>query len=259
MSFIQRLLLHTNSFFLAFVAVGVSIAVASLTTLATGYVISYERRKENNTSKIILFGASALVYAVLLTVVLLSAWFGFQNAQSNAQKEANCLVELYRDTEAFLPEIKEEIHSLLREYTKSILGEEWHALAKSELNPATTEIAKKIWKVSSTLSPKTETEQVFLHESVRKLYELREYRTQRLFDSKTGVYGVIWFLLILGEVATVFSIAVFAEDLRSSFAITCLFGFLVGIIFYAIVLFDYPYTGQFRVYPDAFKQVLLSW
>ena len=259
MSFTQKLLLHTPSFLLALVVVGGSIVLASSTTLITQYIIPYYKRKKSNIAATILFGANTLIYSILLTLVLFSSWFGFQNAQLNVQKEANCLIEIYRDADAFLPTIKPDIHVLLEGYTRSIIDEEWKMLSRSELNPHTTEIAKKIWKVYSGFSPKTETEQVFLHESINKLYELREFRTTRLSDSKTGVYPVLWFLLLLGEVATVFSIALFAEDRKASLAIMVLFGLLVGIIFYAIILFDYPFTGDFHVSPDALRQVLLYW
>ncbi len=259
MPFTQKLILYTPPVLLAFVVVGASIALASATTFITHYIIPYHKRKKSNILTTILFGANTLIYSILLTLILFSAWVGFQSAQSNTQKEANCLVELYRDTDAFLPAIKQDIHVLLEEYTRSVIDEEWGTLARSKLNPHTTEIAKKIWKVYSGFSPKTETEQVFLHESVNKLYELRECRTLRLADSKTGVYPVLWFLLLLGEVATVFSIALFAEDLKSSLAVMFLFGLLVGIIFYAIILFDYPYTGNFCVHPEALKQILSAW
>ncbi len=257
MPFTQKLLLHLHSIPLLFVVIGTSIALACMTTLTTQLVVPYSKRKKNPISTTILFGANTLIYSILLTLVLFSAWVGFENAQTNVQKEANCLVELSRDTEAFLPAIKREIHLLLEEYTKSVINDEWKSLSKSQLNPYTTEIAKKIWKAYSGFSPKTETEQVFLHEAVNKLYELRGYRTIRLLDSKTGVFPVLWLLMLLGEIATVFSIALFAEDLKSSLAVMFFFGFLVGIILYAIILFDYPYTGDFHVSADPLKQMLL--
>ncbi|MBI3252598.1 MAG: DUF4239 domain-containing protein [Candidatus Omnitrophica bacterium] len=259
MPFIQRLLLHIPSFLLALGVVGVSILLASTATLVTHYVIPYEKRKKNSLSTTVLFGANTLIYSILLTLVLFSSWLGFKDAQSNVQSEANCLVELFRDTDAFLPVIKQDIRVLLEKYTLSVINEEWQTLARGELSPHTTEIAKAIWRVYSGFSPTTETEQVFLHESVNKLYQLRECRTVRLSDSRTGVYPVLWFLLLLGEVATVFSIVLFAEDLKSSLAVMFLFGFLVGIIFYAIILFDYPYTGEFHVSPEPLRQVLLYW
>ena len=178
------------------------------------------------------------------------------------QKEANCLVEIYRNTEAFLPEIKQNIHTLLEEYTNSVINEEWKTLAQSQLNPHTIEIGKKIWKTFTHYSPKSETERIFLHESIRKLYELRDCRAKRLEDSKTGVYPLLWCVLLVGEVITVFSISLFADGLRPKLTVAILFGLLVGIFFFAIILFDFPYTGDTNsiiVSSDAFKQALLNW
>jgi len=259
MPFIQKLLLSIPPFQIACVVIGLSVTLASIVTLCTRYIIPYHKRQKYSISMAILFGSNALIYAILLTWVLFSAWSDFQNAQANVERESNSLVELYRDTDAFLPEIKQDANVLLKEYTKSIINQEWDTLSRSELSPYTTEVRKKIWNLYSSFSPKTETEQVFLHEAVRKLYELREYRTQRLSDSKRAVYPVLWFLLLLGEVATIYSMAIFAEDLRSSLSVMCFFGFLVGLILYSIIMFDFPYTGEPHVSSEPLKQALLYW
>ena len=255
----QQLLLNIPTFPLAIMVVGGSIFLTILTTLFSHYVVPQHKQKIGGALTVLIFGTNSIIYAILLAVILFSAWLGFENAQSNVMKEANCVVELYRSTEAFLPALKQDTRNLLEAYIHSVLNEEWKTLAKSELNPHTIEISKMIWQVYSGYAPKTAAEQVFLQESIRKLYELRECRAQRLQDSKIGIYPLLWFVLLVGEVATVFSFAFFTEHIKSKLLAAFLFGALVGLIFFTILLFDFPFTGQLTVSPDALRQVLLYW
>ena len=255
----QQLLLKFPTVPLAMIVIGISVALALTTTLVAHWIIPGYQRKKESQLQVVIFGINAIIYAILLTLVLFTSWIGFQDAQSNIQKEANCLVELYRNTEAFLPAAKQEIRPLLEKYATSVVHEEWKTLAKSELNPGTILIAKEIWKTYTHYSPKSATEQVFLQESIRKLYELRACRQDRLADSKTGIHPALWFVLLAGEMVTVFSLSLFTEDLRSKLVVTVLFGLLVGIFFFTIILFDFPFTGDMIVSPSAFQSALLSW
>jgi len=255
----QKLLLNIPAFPLALIIIGSSVLLAIVTVLVAHSLFSYFKLKRDKITAPIIFGVMALMYSMLLGIVLLTSWVGFSDTEGDVQKEANCLIELYRSTDAFLPAIKDDARVLLGQYTKSVINDEWKTLARSELSPSTTEIAKKIWQVFSAYAPKTQTEQVFLQESVRNLCKLREYRTTRLSDSKVGVYPLLWLVLIIGEVATVAFIIFLGDDLKTKLIITVIFAVLVGLIFFTILLFDFPFTGQILVSSAPFAQALLYW
>ena len=65
--------------------------------------------------------------------------------------------------------------------------------------------------------------------------------------------------MLFGEIVAVLSISLFEDDLKSKLVVTVLFGLLVGIFFFTIILFDYPFTGEFVVSPNAFRHALLNW
>ena len=260
MPFTQKLLLDIPAFPLALIVIGGSVLLAIITMLILHFLCSYFRLKRNKRTSPIIFGVMAFLYSILLGTVLLTSWIGFNNTETDVQKEANCLIDLYRSTDAFLPSLKDNVRTLLEQYAKSVTTDEWKSLARSELSPSTTEIVNKTWQVFSTYVPKTQTEQVFLQESVRNLCKLREYRTTRLSDSKVGVYPLLWLVLIIGEVATVAFILIFlGDDLTTKLIIAVIFAVLVGLIFFTILLFDFPFTGQILVSSAPFTQALLYW
>ena len=262
MPFTQRLLLNVPTFPLALIVTGFSVFLMVATT-AIVHFLAFRYFKIKKTVKLapVFFAAIASIYSILLGIVLFSSWTGFKDTETDVQKGADCLTELYRSTDAFLPAIKDEVRGLLEQYARSIINDEWPYLARSELNPGSTEIIKKVWHIYSTYVPGTQTEQVFLQESVRELSRLRECRADRLSDSKIGVYPLLWLVLIIGEVIIAIFITLLLEgNLKIELLTTSLFGLLIGLIFFAILLFDFPFTGRsFIVSPAPFKQALSNW
>ena len=262
MPFTQRLLLNVPTFPLALIVIGFSASLMVVITAIVHFLtFRYFKIKKSMKSAPVLFAAIASIYSILLGIVLFSSWMGFRDTETDVQKGADCLIELYRSTDAFLPAIKNEVRVLLEQYARSIINDEWPSLARSELNPGSTEIIKKVWHIYSTYAPSTQTEQVFLQESVRNLSRLRECRADRLSDSKMGVYPLLWLVLIIGEVIIAIFITLLLEgNLKIDLITASLFGVLIGLIFFAILLFDFPFTGQsFIVSPAPFKEVLSSW
>jgi len=262
MSFTQQLLLHISAIPLGFIVVGTSVVLSLSASLFTYLIIPESKSSKYSGIAFMLFGGTTLIYSILLTAMLFTSWIGFNDARLNVEKEANCLVELYRTAEAFPSEIKQNIQNRVEEYAKSIIDKEWDSLARSQLNKHTTVLSKGLWATYSSYVPKTPTEQVYLQESLRRIIELRRCRMQRLMDSRAGVNPILWLVLIIGEITTVTSIAFFSDDLKSRLSMAVIFAILIGLIFYTILLFDFPFTGQIdqvTVSPEPIKQAIIYW
>ncbi len=262
MPFTQQLLLNISAIPLGFIVIGISVVLSLLASLFTSFIIPESKSREYGGVAFMLFVGTVLIYSILLTAVLFTSWVGFNDASLNVQKEANCLVELYRFAEAFPSATKQSIQNQLEEYAKSIIDKEWDSLARSQLDKHTTVISRELWSAYSSYSPKTPTEQVYLQESLRRLIELRRCRMQRLTDSKAGVNPILWLILIIGEITTVTSIAFFSGNLKSRLLMAGIFAILIGLIFYTILLFDFPFTGQIdqvTVSPEPIKQAMIYW
>jgi hypothetical protein len=171
--------------------------------------------------------------------------------------EANYLTDLVRDSGALSQPFKDDVHRLTDEYAKSVTNDEWKMMAKGESSPRTHEIVKKIEALYDGYSPKTETERIFFAESVRKLNELCELRRARIIDAKTGIHSVLWLVLIFGSVSTIIFTYFFgAENLKAHIMMTSIISILLALILFTILVFDFPFTGDVSVSPQAFKEML---
>jgi len=256
MSFTQILLFRIPSFFLGFIIVAFSIVLSIAGLLIVRRLIPHNRLKVHNDVATAIFGTLGMAYTVLLAFVVVIVWQSFDRSSMNAEREANCLVDLYRDSECFYEPVKKEVRALVKEYAQSVVDEEWKVLAKGEESPHARDLINKLNGLYSGYIPSSKTDETFFRESVGKLNELCELRRSRLFDSKTGIHPMLWFVLIIGGIATIgFTLFFGSENLKAQMLMTVLLAALISLILYTILMFDYPFTGDVRISSDAFREM----
>ena len=257
MPFMQLILLLIPTPILCLIIVGGSATLAVVTLLIVRSFVPHHRLKQHNDVTGSIFATVGVLYAVLLGFVVIVVWQSFDRSNLNIQKEANCVVDLYRDAEIFSPEFKKEVIDSLKDYMKAVVYEEWKAMERGESSQHVTETLGNMWHVYGSYLPKNATEQTFFEESVRKLNELGELRRMRLMDSNTGVHPVLWFVLIVGGMVTMTFISFFgAESLKAQVVMALLLSALIGLILFTIASMDYPFTGSVSISSKVFQVVL---
>ena len=259
MPFSQWILLVIPTPIFGMIIVGASIMLAVTTLLVVRAFISHHRLKQHNDVAGSIFATVGVLYAVLLAFVVVVVWESFDKASENVQKEANCLMDLYRDSTSLSPEFKYNLHVLLKDYAKKVTMDEWKTMERGEPSRAVTQTVTDMWESYSAYTPRNITEQIFFQESVRKLNELGESRRIRIMDSRTGIHPILWIVLIAGGIVTMSFISFFgAENLKAQVTMAILLATLVGLIIFTIAAMDYPFTGSISISSDVFKPVL-SW
>ena len=197
-----------------------------------------------------------MTYAVLLAFVVVIAWQSFDKSDSNVQKEANSIIDIYRDSIAFPKTFRDEVRPLIKEYTDAVINEEWQMLARGEQSPRAHELLKKIWVMYSSYEPNTENEKIFFAESVHKLNEAGELRRMRIMDSRTGIHPILWFVLIVGGITTIiFTFFFGTENLTAQVMMAAMLAMVIALILFTVLLLDFPFTGGLNITSDAFKQI----
>ncbi|MBM3249224.1 MAG: DUF4239 domain-containing protein [Candidatus Omnitrophica bacterium] len=259
MAFSQWLLLKVPSLLLGLSVVGLFAGLSVIGLTFVRSFIPHQRLKPHNDVAGAIFATMGVIYAVLLAFAVVIVWEGFDRANINAEKEAAYLADLYRDAETLSPQFRDSVRPLVREYAAAVCDEEWPAMARGGKSSGVEEILKKLWRVYGGYSPKTEAERIFFEESVRKLNDLGELRSMRLVDAKTGVHPLLWVILIIGGLVTVsFTFFFGSENLRAQILMAALLAALIALILFAILLLDFPFTGDVCVSKEPFRQLLLN-
>jgi ABC-type multidrug transport system fused ATPase/permease subunit len=255
----QYVLLKLPSSVLCVIIIGALSAFSAASLLVVRRLVPHHRLKQHNDMTGSVFATVGVLYAVLLAFVVVAVWQDFDRAGVNMQKEANYLMDIYRDEEAFSPEFKQKVRSIVKDYTYNLVNDEWDRMSCGGMSDKVTNVLNNMWASFSAYQARTPTEQAFFEESIRKLNDLGEARRTRLMDARLGVHPLIWIVLMAGGVVTMVFISFFgAENLKAQMTMALMLAALVGLILFTIAAMDYPYTGEISVSPEIFRY-MLTW
>jgi hypothetical protein len=212
------------------------------------------QRREHN--EIIGWQVSVLgtTYAVIMGFMLYAVWTDFNSAEMTADSEANSLVNVYRLADGVAPAQRDQIQQLAREYTDSMLNEEWPAMNEGKLSLNAHRIMLQLWTVTMQAKPASLSEQTSWNHVLTELTNMTEYRRLRELQSKSKLPGVLWTVLIVGGVLTTMSSCLFGTDNFKLHAIQVFsLSFLLALALVAIADIDRPFRGAVRVNPAGFE------
>jgi len=202
-----------------------------------------------------IYAVIGVVYAVLLGFSAIIVWEQFRHAQQGVEREANALGDLYRNAQAFPPEVRGQVESQLRAYARVVREKEWPAMAEGKSSPDAWEAYNRLWRIYHEFKPQDDYQRAWYAESLQRLNEVGDQRRDRLLSLHTGVPGVIWGVLLgAGAVTIGFS---FLFGTRNAWAQALMVGglaFTIGVVLLSIVALEHPFTGITRVEPEAFAQ-----
>lgn len=256
MPFAQKILLYVPVIPLGIIMVILAAAFSIIGLLIVWRFLPRQILKAHNDLTAAIFEAIAMAYTVLLAFVVVISWQDFDKAETHTITEANCLVDLYMSSTALAQPFESDTQSLIKDYVRVVINEEWASLGRGEESVKARAILRNIWTLYTNYEPKTRKEEIFLAESIHKLDELRETRRLRIIDSRAGVHPVLWFVLVVGAVTTVSFTFFFGSDKFITHAIMAsILGAIIALILLTILSFSFPFTGSVRVEPEAFRQV----
>lgn len=256
-------LVQTILFYIPVLPLGAIMVFLAVAFSITGLLIVWrfvprQMLKTHNDLTGALFGTVSSAYTVLLAFVVVISWQNFDKAQTHAIAEANCVVDIYRSSAAFMPEFASDIRSLVKQYVDIVVNQEWASLGRGEESLKARAVLKHIWASFTGYEPKTEKEKVFLAECVDKLGRLREMRRLRIIDANSGVHPILWFVLVVGAITTIsFSFLFGSNKFIVHAVMACILSVIIALILLTIISFNFPFTGSVRIGPEAFQQVII--
>jgi hypothetical protein len=199
-----------------------------------------------------------VIYAVLLGFVVIVSWENFSEAEHVVGQEASALRTMYRDSAAFPPAIRDQIHSDVRNYASAAVESDWPAMARGE--PGAPETARALDETSeylATMPTANPDELQYKGIEADRLNDLVTARSARLDFVAQGVPAVLWLALIVGAAVTVGFTMIFG--LGSALLHTLMTAgltVLIGVLLFVAVAIDHPFAGGVAVHPVPLERVL---
>jgi uncharacterized membrane protein YgaE (UPF0421/DUF939 family) len=137
-----------------FLFVGMAILVAIAGMLLVRRSVTLSLLESHNEVAGFIYAVVGVIYAVLLTFVVVTVWERFDHAQATVEQEANTLTDLFRNAQAFSEETRDRPQGQIRAYVETVLREEWTTMARGEASPAARQALHRLWQDYLEVEPR---------------------------------------------------------------------------------------------------------
>ena len=241
------------------------LTVVALSALVPWLAVGLVRRiwphpvfKENNELVGFTYAVYGLIYGVFLAFIIVVAWQSYAETERLVMHEATILSELWRDSLAFPPAFRDNIHQDLIEYAQSVVDDEWPAMAaRGQVHPLTQENYERLWALTYHIRPETQNQGAYLGEFLARMNELGGARRLRILHSRAEVHNVLWLVLLIGAVPTVAYPLLFSN--KHALVQAMIMGSIMLIVMLGLLVtlyLQHPFSGEASIRPDAFLELL---
>jgi hypothetical protein len=222
--------------------------------------VSVHKREKDNESVGLTYAIVAVIFAVLVAVIIVDVWETAAKADEIATAEANQLSSLVLDSAGLQPEMAQAVQRRVDKYIDTVSKTEWPA---QQAGKQTDKTYERGWKILAHMSselavfePKTMGENATKAQMLKSVNELIKARRVRILAAADHLPDVIWLILILAGMISVFYTYLFgAHSFWIHLWITGLIASTIALVFVLIIALDFPFRGDVSVSDDAFLGV----
>jgi hypothetical protein len=200
------------------------------------------------------------IYAVMIGFMLYAVWNNFQTAETNANNEANDLVNLYRAADGLAQVQCDQIQQYARNYVQSVITQEWPQMNRDTAGTNANRYMAQpyvmgMWRIAAHTPANNLAEQANLRQVMIELSSMTEHRRVRLLESRTAMPNILWGVLVMGGIITIGSSCLIgSENVPLHFVLIIALSLLVSLALVAIGDIDRPFQGSVHVSPNAFQR-----
>jgi hypothetical protein len=237
----------------------VTVTCSLLTMMVVNRLWPLSQRKLHNDLIGWQLGVLGTTYAVIIGFMLYTVWTDFGAATVNAEQEASQIVKLHRLAAGLPAEQGERMRKLAVAYADTVVNREWAEMARGEVGNGTSELSRRMWNTLTSIESPTWTQITTEDHSLYELSTLTACRQTRQLEVTSKLPGILWFVLLVGGVLTIFSVCLFGQESRVMHSIHVFsFSLLIALVLAAIADIDRPYMGAVHVNDTAFRRALID-
>ena len=196
------------------------------------------------------------LYGLLLGFMVFLVWDSFDKAQVNANREGSSARGLYR-TIRYYPDSAKRAPLMVAylTYARHVVK---HEFPHMETMQAFTKEDRQAFNAVFSGIEAMDTSDWRTNQLFQNLNELATYRNLRHLDAVAEIPGAIWLALLIGGlIVLLFAALLEVEDRRLHLLINGVLGTFIALIVYIILILDHPFTGQVKIEPEAYQQILI--
>lgn len=222
------------------------------------HLISPQVREKHHGVTSAIFSRAVSMFGILLAFVVIILWQEYQAADVNAINEGNAALDIYRDLSHY-PN-SSQVEAATSSYSKfiiSVVQDEYPAMKQMMRSKKTQKTKDNLWLDIMNIQPKTSQEQTFYKNIVKNFESLSNYRRTRLKELHSSVPDVLWVVIIIGSIVTIFSATLlFSEKLWIHALSISMLAIIVATTIFLAIQLDYPFMGALSAEKAGYTGIL---
>ena len=193
------------------------------------------------------------IYAVMIGFMLYAVWANFQTAETNADNEANALVNFFRSVEGLPPAQRSGLEIAAANYVNAVITQEFPTMSRGGGPHAGHDAVVRMWALVTEPSQLNPSQQIGLEQTMHELSDLTEHRRIRILESTTKMPTILWMVLVVGGMITIGACCLIGtENVTLHYGLILCLSLLISLALIAIGDIDRPFQGSVHVGSQAF-------
>jgi Protein of unknown function (DUF4239) len=197
----------------------------------------------------------ATTHAVILGFMLYTEWTNFSAVKLNAELEASALRNEFRLAEGLPQPARAQLENEARAYADTVVKDDWPLMSRGQTPELSHAINRAMWKTLMSVRQGSPAEMTALDHALSELSTLTQCRRTRLLQADSRLPGIFWWVLLVGGVLTVSSVAMFGSrnprlHAFQVFSLTL----LITLAMLAIADLDRPFSGSVHIDDSPFQR-----
>jgi hypothetical protein len=254
----------TDLFYSINASVGiVLVAAASVAVACGGHVLVHRTFtkaafNEHNEVAGFVLAIVAVLYAVLLAFVTIVVWEHYQQTDERARSEVDAATDVWRLARHLPSPNAHRVEDDLGRYSTSVFTDEWPNMRNGG-NPKTQSLIIALIDDVAGFDAHGEQQANVQNRLLDRVQVMADLRRARIYDTGSGIPGVLWVGLLIGAATIACFIYLFGmKNFRVQLLMTAATAVLIGLSFGLILELDYPFRGSVSVTPERWESLANS-
>ncbi|MFN2527979.1 MAG: hypothetical protein ABR584_04595 [Candidatus Baltobacteraceae bacterium] len=198
-----------------------------------------------------------VIYAVLLSFVVVVVWQEYDGASSVAQKEASAVADLYHLSYGFPDKLGAHLRKDLAAYIKVMLTDEWPMMQHGKSSEKAEVLGHHVLRHIISFRPADGATAQIRAQALSNVQTFFDARRDRLNENQTSLPQILWLTLLIGGIVTVgFTYFFGMESARLQISMTAGLTIVIAMMFVLIVELDFPFRGDTSVQPEMWSELV---
>ena len=240
------------------VFIGSFIAVSVVLTVALRPFVRRHYADAHNSVLDICFSAVGTMFAIVAGLLVFGVYSTFEDAQQASSNEASNLILMHKQANAFPQPYRDQAQQAIVSYTRSVIDDDWPALANSEGSVKTGAALDHMYSVWAPMQPDEQWSDQY-QASVDQLNEVLRLRDERIDDSRAALAPIYWVLLFVGAFLTVLHLVLLRmENLTMHLIAVGVTAAMLALVLLLLIEVNQPFRGDTSLLPVSYERALRS-